>query len=97
MLCICPYFLRLEVCYINAKQGVTFETLNEVYDYYNDDILKIVNLKQLLFYAHNCGVQPDWIGKSTYNDKLIAYYAKDRTKDCWERWKRYEEINKKEI
>ena len=83
-----PYFLRFEVIYI--KQGAVFESLNEVYQYYNDDVLKIVNIKQLLFYSDIMGVQPDWIGKSTYDGKLIAYYGKERTKECWERWKRYD-------
>lgn len=40
------------------------------------------------------GVQPDWIGKSAYDGKLIAYYGKERTKECWERWKRYDIKNK---
>ena len=31
-----------------------------------------------------------WIGKSAYDDKLIAYYGKERTKECWERWKRHD-------
>ena len=75
---------------INIKQGTVFESLNEVYQYYNDEVLKIVNIKQLLFYSDICGVQPDWIGKSAYDGKLIAYYGKERTKECWERWKRYD-------
>lgn len=82
------YFLRLEVIII--KQGTVFESLDEVYEYYNDEVLKIVNIKQLLFYSDICGVQPDWIGKSAYDEKLIAYYGKERTKECWERWKRYD-------
>ena len=28
------------------------------------------------------------IGKSAFDGKLIAYYGKERTKECWERWKR---------
>ena len=83
-----PYFLRFEV--IDIKQGTVFESLNEVYQYYDDQVLKIVNIKQLLFYSDICGVQPDWIGKSAYDGKLIAYYGKERTKECWERWKRYD-------
>jgi len=87
-----PYFLRLynrsEV--INIKQGTVFDSLDEVYQYYNDNVLKIVNIKQLLFYSDICGVQPDWIGQSAYDKRLIAYYGKDRTKECWERWKQYD-------
>ena len=70
-----------------------FETVDEVYDYYNNEVVKIVNIKQLLFYADICCVQPDLIKKSIYNDKIVAYYGKDRTKECWERWKRYEAEN----
>lgn len=72
------------------KQGIYFDSLNEVYDYYNNDVLKIVNLKQFLFYADICGVQPDWVGKSIFNGKLIAYYGKERTKECWKKWKNYD-------
>lgn len=72
------------------KQGMIFDSLDEVYQHYNNEILKIVNIKQLLFYSDICGVQTDWIGKSVYDGKLIAYYGKERTKECWERWKRYD-------
>lgn len=75
---------------IKIKKGIIFNSLDEVYQYYNDKVLKIVNIKQLLFYSDICGVQPDWIGKSVYDGKLIAYYGKERTKECWERWKRYD-------
>ena len=76
---------------LKIRNGIAFDTLNEVYDYYNGEVLKIVNIKQLLFYCDICGVQPDWIGKSVYNDKLIAYYGKERTKECWEKWLRNNE------
>lgn len=76
------------------KEGTCFDSLEEVYEYYNDEVLKIVNIKQLLFYSDVCGVQPDWIGKSIYDGKLIAYYGKNRTKSCWERWKRFDKGDK---
>lgn len=75
---------------IEIKQGIIFDSLDEVYEHYNNDVLKLVNIKQLLFYSDICGIQPDWIGKSVYDGKLIAYYGKERTKKCWERWKRYD-------
>lgn len=78
---------------INIRNGVIFDSLDEVYQYYNDDVVKIVNIKQLLFYSDICGVQPDWVGKSIYDGKIVAYYGKDRTKECWERWKRYDNNN----
>lgn len=83
-----PIFYDYEV--INIKKGVIFDSLDEVYQYYDDQVLKIVNIKQLLFYADVCGIQPDWIGKSVYDGKLVAYYGKERTKECWERWKRFD-------
>ena len=59
--------------------------MDEVYQYY-DDVLKIVNIAQILFYAtHN--LQPDWIDKSIYDGKLVAYYGRERTSECWELWK----------
>ena len=75
---------------VNIKQGIIFDSLDEVYQHYNNDVLKILNIKQIIFYGDAMGVQPDWIGKSVYDGKLIAYYGKERTKECWERWKRYD-------
>lgn len=79
---------------IKIKQEISFDSLDEVYQHYNNEVLKIVNIKQLLFYSDICGILPDWIGKSIYDGKSIAYYGKERTKNCWERWKRYD-INTK--
>lgn len=81
-------FFTIEV--IEIKQGMIFDSLDEVYQYYNNDVLKIVNIKQIIFYSDIYKIQPDWIGKSIYDGKLIAYYGKERTKECWERWKRYD-------
>lgn len=75
---------------IYIKQGTLFDSLDEVYQYYNNAVLKIVNIKQILFYCHICNVQPDWIGQSVYDGRLIAYYGRERTAKCWERWKRYD-------
>ena len=62
---------------IYIKQGIVFDSLDEVYQHYNGEVLKIVNLKQILFYSDIMGVLPDWIGQSIYNGKLIAYYGKE--------------------
>ena len=72
---------------LKIKEGIKFDTLNEVYDYYNDNVIRIVNLKQLLFYCSHA-VQPDWVDKSVYDNKLVAYYGKERTKEVWEKWLR---------
>ena len=75
-------FFTIEV--IKIKQGMIFDSLDEVYQYYNNDVLKIVNIKQIIFYSDICKIQPDWIGQSIYDGKLIAYYGKERTKECWD-------------
>ena len=62
--------------------------MDEVYQYYDNEVVKIVNLKQFLFYCSVYHIQPDWIDKSVYDDKVVAYYGKARTKECWEAWKR---------
>lgn len=62
--------------------------MDEVYEYYDNEVVKIVNLKQFLFYCSVYHIQPDWIDKSVYDDKVVAYYGKARTKECWEAWKR---------
>ena len=58
---------------MKIRTGNIFESLDEVYDYYNGDIVKIVNLQQFLFYAGACGIQADWVDRSPYDGKLIAY------------------------
>ena len=63
-----------------------FKSLEEVYDHYEDNVIKIVNRKQILFYADVCSVQPDWIGQSIYDGRLIAYYGRERTRAAFERW-----------
>lgn len=73
---------------LTIRESVAFDTLNEVYDYYNGEVLKILNIRQIKFYGDICAVQPDWIGESPYDGKLIAYYGKERTKECWEKWLR---------
>lgn len=83
-------FFTIKIEVGNIKEKISFDSLDEVYQYYNNEVLKIANIKQLLFYSDICKVQPDWIGKSVYDGKLIAYYGKERTKECWERWKRYD-------
>lgn len=64
----------------------SFKSLSEVYEHYNDNVVKIVNLKQILFYADICAVQPDWIGRSIYDGRMVAYYGKNRTKEAFDRW-----------
>lgn len=86
-LCLYPHFFILKEVFI-IKSTIAFDTLNEVYEYYNDNVLKITNLKQIIFYSNIFSVLPDWIGESPYDGKLIAYYGKERTKECWEKWKR---------
>ena len=52
-------------------------------------------LKQVIFYGMNA-VQPDWIDRSPYNNKLVAYYGKERTKEVWNKWLRNEESKMEE-
>lgn len=67
-----------------------FRSLEEVYECYGkENILKIVNIRQILFYA-KCKCQPKWIDESEYDNKLVAYYFKPETDICWKRWKEYD-------
>jgi hypothetical protein len=80
------------------KQGITFESSSDVYDYYYDrgGIITIVNIEQIMFYTTDCNLQPDWIMRSPYNRRLIALYGKERTADAWERWRNKENLMNKE-
>ena len=64
----------------------SFEDVKEVYG--EDNLIKLCNIKQIVQYA-KMKCQPVWIDEG-YDGKLIAYYGKERTKECWERWKRYD-------
>lgn len=57
-----------------------------MYDFYKGKVVKIVDIKQFLFYA-DCGVQPDWIVRSPLDGRIVTYYGISRTTDCWRRWK----------
>ena len=72
------------------KQGVIFENLDEVYDHYNGEVIKIVNIKQFRFYANICGLQPDWTASSPLDGRIVWYFGRSRTTSAWERWRRYE-------
>lgn len=81
-----PFFtIQKEV--LKIRESIAFDTLNEVYEYYDNNVVSLVNLKQIGFYGLNA-VQPDWVEPSPYNKKLVAYYGQERTKEVWERWKR---------
>lgn len=64
-----------------------FNSLEEVYEYYNNRVVKVVNIKQILFYADVCNLQPDWIAKSIFNDRLVAYYGMERSKKAYAYYK----------
>lgn len=61
------------------------KTLEDVkYIYGADDLVKIVNIKQILFYTRN-GLQPVFVEEG-YNSKLVAWFCKSDTKDLWGKW-----------
>lgn len=63
------------------------KNLEDVKKIYGDDnIVKIVNLKQIVFYAKMC-CQPVWIDEG-FAGKLVAYYVRQETEMAWEYWKR---------
>ena len=67
--------------------GRPFKRLDDVWDYYNREVIKLVNIEQILYYCSECRCQPDWIDKSVQDGRLIAYYGKCRTYDAWARWR----------
>jgi hypothetical protein len=62
------------------------KTLEDVINTYgSENIVKIVNLKQILTYARmKC--QPVWIDEG-YNERLVCYYFKPETELAWQYWK----------
>lgn len=68
-----------------------FKSLDELYLFAkqnNEQIVKIVNLRQIGFYSTVAKCIPDWIGESVYDKRLVAYYYKPNTTYAWNRWKR---------
>jgi hypothetical protein len=64
-----------------------FETLEQVYAYYGEEnIIDIVNIKQVMFYAKN-RIQPVFIYEG-YKGKPVYYYLQmDTSKNnAWRKW-----------
>ena len=77
-----PIFLRL------CKWGeiIKFKTFQDVEEVYGkENLVKIVNLKQILFYCKN-GLQPVFIDEG-YQGKLVAWFHKPSTSMVWKYWK----------
>lgn len=63
------------------------KSLEDVKNVYGEDnIIKIVNIKQIILYA-KMQCQPVWIDEG-YSGKLVAYYVRSETDMAWEYWKR---------
>lgn len=74
-----PFFSRKGVIII-------YKTLEDVKQIYKEeDLVKIVNLKQILFYSKN-GIQPVFIDEG-FSNKIVCYYVKDHTHDVFFKWK----------
>lgn len=70
--------------------NIRFKTESELYSYSastNQEVIKIVNIPQIMFYAE-LGVQPDLIMPSVFNGRLVAYYLSKRTGYVWYKWRR---------
>lgn len=66
--------------------NIKFKTLTDVEEVYGkENLIKLVNLKQILFYCKN-GLQPVFIEEG-YKGKLVAWYHKPSTSKLWEYWK----------
>lgn len=79
-------------------KNIKFKTLNDVEEAFGiENIVKIVNIKQILFYVKN-GLQPVFIDEG-YNGKLVAYFHKPSTSILWRYWRESDpknnNINKK--
>lgn len=79
-----PIFLRSNSV-LNEVDKIKFKTLKDVKEVYGEDnLVKIVNIKQILFYAKN-GLQPVFIEEG-YKGKLVAYFHKPSTMMLWKYW-----------
>ena len=66
-----------------------FKSLEEAREKYGEDgLVCIVNIKQILAYVKN-HVQPVYVDEG-YKGKLVCYFAKESTKEVFEKWRNYE-------
>ena len=71
---------------VKGVNNIKFKTLADVEEVYGkNNLVKLVNLKQILFYCKN-GLQPVFIEEG-YKGKLVAWYHKPSTSKLWEYWK----------
>lgn len=88
-----PIFLRLYVNEVNNIKFKTFQDVEEVYG--KENLVKIVNLKQILFYCKN-GLQPVFIDEG-YQGKLVAWFHKPSTSMVWRYWLENDPKNKTNV
>lgn len=60
-----------------------FKDVEKIYG--EENLIKIVNLKQIVFYA-KMKCQPVWIDEGL-DGKLVAFYYAPETKMAWEYWR----------
>lgn len=77
-----PYFLQFSERKIIILKYNCLEEVKNVYG--ENNLVKLVNLKQILVYIKT--IQPVFIDEG-YDHKLICYFVKSETKECWEKWK----------
>ena len=84
-----PIFLRL----CKWGENIKFKTFQDVEEVYGkENLVKIVNLKQILFYCKN-GLQPVFIDEG-HQGKLVAWFHKPSTSMVWKYWKDNDPKNK---
>lgn len=67
---------------MNIIKFKAFTDVEEVYG--RENLIKLVNLKQILFYCKN-GLQPVFIDEG-YQGKLVAWFHKPSTSMLWKYW-----------
>lgn len=68
------------------EKYIKFASLDDVYKYYDNQIVKLLNMEQVKFYIKN-DVRPDYVEVSPYDGSIVFYFGKRNTTDVWERWK----------
>lgn len=65
---------------------IKFNSLDAVYEYYDNQIVKILNMEQVKYYIKH-DVRPDYMEVSPYDSSIVFYFGKRNTTDVWEHWK----------
>lgn len=70
----------------NIKLFKSFEEVEECYG--KENLIPVTNLKQIIFYVTEFGLQPKWTDESKENKgHIVCYYLKNESNIAFRKWR----------